>query len=74
MNVDLEIVTDEQRLRPQGSEVNRLFGDNSRLRQLTNWKPVYGGRDGFQEGLAQTAVWFSDPKNLELYSPNTYAV
>ena len=39
MNVDVEIVTDERRIRPKGSEVNRLFGDNSRLRQLTRWQP-----------------------------------
>ena len=74
MNVELELLTDEQRLRPQGSEVNRLFGDNSRLCQLTNWKPLYGGRDGFRAGLAKTAEWFSDPNNLAFYSPGTYAV
>lgn len=74
MNVDLELITDEQRLRPQGSEVNRLFGDNSRLCQLTRWKPLYSGRDGFRAGLAKTAEWFSDPTNLAFYRPGTYAV
>jgi len=74
MNVDLEIVTDEKRMRPQGSEVNRLFGDNTRLCQLTGWQPAYGGLDGFRRGLAQTAEWFIDPANLERYSPGTYAV
>ena len=74
MNVDLEIVTDENRMRPEGSEVNRLFGDNTRLRQLTGWQPVYGGIDGFRRGLAQTAEWFSDPANLSSYRPGTYAV
>jgi nucleoside-diphosphate-sugar epimerase len=74
MNVELEIVTDEQRLRPEGSEVNRLFGDNSRLRQLTGWQPAYGGLDGFRRGLARTAEWFSDPANLVRYRPGSYAV
>lgn len=74
MNVDLEIVTDEQRMRPEGSEVNRLFGDNTRLRQLSGWLPAYGGLEGFRRGLAQTAEWFSDPANLALYRPGTYAV
>ncbi|CAE06960.1 NAD-dependent 4,6-dehydratase LegB [Parasynechococcus marenigrum] len=74
MNVQLEILTDEQRMRPEGSEVNRLFGDNTLLRQLTGWKPVYGGLDGFRRGLAQTAEWFSDPANLARYRPGTYAV
>lgn len=74
MNVNLEIITDEQRLRPLGSEVNRLFSDNSRLCQLTDWQPIYGGRDGFQNGLAQTAEWFSDPANLARYRPGNYAI
>ena len=74
MNVELEIITDEQRMRPEGSEVNRLFGDNTRLRQLTEWQPAYGGLEGFRRGLAQTAEWFSDPSNLARYRPGTYAV
>jgi NAD dependent epimerase/dehydratase len=74
MNVELEIVTDEQRLRPEGSEVNRLFGDNSRLRELTGWQPAYGCLDGFRRGLTRTSEWFSDPANLALYRPGSYAV
>jgi NAD dependent epimerase/dehydratase len=74
MNVKLEIFTDEQRLRPEGSEVNRLFGDNSRLRQLTGWQPAYGGLEGFRRGLSRTAEWFSDPANLARYRPGSYAV
>jgi NAD dependent epimerase/dehydratase len=74
MNVELEIATDGQRLRPEGSEVNRLFGDNSRLRQLTSWEPAYGGLEGFRRGLARTAEWFSDPANLARYRPGSYAV
>ena len=74
MNVDLEIITDELRIRPAGSEVNRLFGDNTSLRDLTGWQPAYGGIEGFRRGLAHTAEWFSDPANLSLYRPGTYAV
>ena len=74
MNAELEIVTDERRLRPDASEVNRLFGDNSRLRQLTGWQPVYGGLEGFKRGLARTAKWFSDPSNLARYRPGSYVV
>ena len=49
--MELEIVTDEQRIRPEGSEVNRLFGDNTR-RQLSGWQPAL-------EGLrASVADWF----------------
>jgi len=74
MNVELTIRTDEQRLRPEGSEVNRLFGDNSRLRKLTGWQPAYGGLEGFRHGLTLTAEWFSDPANLARYRPGSYAV
>lgn len=74
MNAELEIYTDEQRLRPLGSEVNRLYGDNRRLRELTGWQPTHGGRDGFRKGLAITAQWFSDPANLARYRPGSYAV
>ena len=74
MNVELTIETDEQRLRPEGSEVNRLFGDNTLLRELTGWQPAFGGLDGFRCGLAITAEWFSDPANLARYRPGSYAV
>ena len=74
MSADVEIFTDEQRLRPEGSEVNRLFGDNTRLRELTGWQPTYAGLEGFKKGLAITAEWFSDPLNLARYRPGTYAV
>lgn len=74
MNADVEIKTDEKRLRPDGSEVNRLFGDNTLLRDLTGWQPAFGGLEGFRRGLAITAEWFSDPANLFRYRPGTYVV
>ena len=74
MNSEVEITTDEQRLRPQGSEVNRLYGDNTLLRELTGWYPSYGGMDGFRRGLTITAEWFSDPANLALYRAGRYAL
>jgi NAD dependent epimerase/dehydratase len=74
MNVELEISTDEKRLRPEGSEVNRLYGDNRRLRELTGWQPAYGGIEGFRRGLEITSEWFSDPANLARYRPRSYAV
>lgn len=74
MNVDLTIETDEERFRPSNSEVNRLYGDSTRLRTLTNWQPLFGGLDGFRRGLQITAEWFSDPNNLSRYRPGTYGV
>ena len=74
MNAQVEIVTDEQRLRPEASELNRLFGDNTRLRELTGWQPSYGGLEGFRRGLEATAAWFVEPTNLARYKPGNYAV
>lgn len=74
MDAEVDISTEELRLRPEGSEVNRLYGDNTRLRQLTGWQPTYGGLEGFRRGLAITAEWFSDPANLARYRPGHYAV
>lgn len=74
MNVEVQITTDTNRLRPEASEVNRLFGDNSLLRKLTDWEPAYGGLEGFRKGLAQTAEWFRQPQNLSAARPGTYQV
>ena len=73
MNVDIEILTDEDRMRPESSEVNRLFGDNSLLRKLTGWSPSYGGLHGFRNGLEKTVEWFN-PSNLAYYRPERYVV
>lgn len=74
MNVEIEFDIDLQRMRPKGSEVNRLFGDNTLIKSLTNWEPTYAGFDGFKKGLVATSKWFSDPKNLKKYKPNNYII
>lgn len=74
MNVEIDFNIDLNRVRPKGSEVNRLFGDNSLIKSLTNWEPKYAGIKGFKKGLHETAKWFSDPKNLEKYKPNYYMI
>ena len=48
MNSEVKIITEERRIRPKNSEVSRLFGDNTKLKSLTNWEPKFGGLDGFQ--------------------------
>ena len=70
INPGAAIVTDTERLRPQKSEVERLFGNNEKLRELTDWEPRYT----LDEGLAQTIEWFRDTKNLSLYKPGIYNV
>ena len=72
MGVDVEFETDEQRLRPEKSEVERLWASNDKARELLGWQPEYGGIEGFRRGLIETATWFSDPQNLITYKTDIY--
>ena len=67
---EASIVQDDQRFRPEKSEVQRLFCSNEKLKKLTNWKQKYS----FEEGLAETVEWFGDPDNLKSYKPGRYNV
>jgi NAD dependent epimerase/dehydratase len=72
MGAEIEIFTDEQRLRPEKSEVERLWASNDRARQLLGWQPQYGGLEGFRRGLAETVAWFKQPANLASYKSDIY--
>lgn len=72
MNAEIEILTDEARLRPENSEVERLWAGNAKAKELFGWRPEYGGREGFKRGLAETAVWFTKPDNLRAYKTDIY--
>jgi len=72
MNAEIEIITDEERLRPEKSEVERLWADNTKAKELFGWQPSYGGREGFKRGLAETATWLSNPENLANYKSDNY--
>lgn len=72
MNTHVEIITDEARLRPGNSEVERLWADNSKAKKLFDWQPSYGGRDGFKRGLTETAAWFAERDNLRGYKAEIY--
>jgi dTDP-glucose 4,6-dehydratase len=74
MNAEIEIITDEERLRPENSEVERLWADNTKAKQLFGWQPSYGGREGFKRGLTETAEWFSHPENLRGYKSDIYNI
>lgn len=74
MGKDVRFHTDEQRMRPAGSEVERLWADNSRARELAGWQPEFAGLDGLRRGLAETIEWFSDPANLRQYKADTYNI
>jgi len=72
MGVDVEFQTDEQRLRPEKSEVERLWASNDKARYLLGWQPEYGGLEGFRRGVIETADWFSDHQNLLTYKTDIY--
>lgn len=74
MKADIEILTDEARIRPDKSEVERLWADNSKMRGLFDWAPLYGGKDGFRRGIEETAAWLAQPENLRDYKPDIYNV
>lgn len=59
---------DPERLRPSRSEVRRLWGDNAKIRNLTDWRPQVDIR----EGLSRTIAWFTDPGNLRKYKTDIY--
>ncbi|WP_129597521.1 NAD-dependent 4,6-dehydratase LegB [Anaerophilus nitritogenes] len=68
INPNAKIICDEQRLRPQKSEVNRLLGANEKIKKLTSWKPNYT----FEQGLAETIEFFK--YNLDKYKTDIYNI
>lgn len=74
MGVKIEIATDDQRLRPEGSEVERLLADTAKAKRLFNWSPKYAGRDGFRRGLQDTITWYSDPAVRAFYKTDLYNI
>jgi len=74
MHVDVDIQSDDERLRPDKSEVERLWADNRKALELTAWQPTYGGGEGFRRGLEKTIDWFRQPENLRLYKADRYNI
>lgn len=70
MHSDVRFITDEQRIRPANSEVQRLWGDNSKIIKLTGFTPQYS----IEKGLTETIEWFSDSNNLKKYKTGIYNV
>jgi nucleoside-diphosphate-sugar epimerase len=68
MNSDVQFITDDVRLRPENSEVFRLWGDNSLICNLTKWTPEYTIR----QGLEETLQWFLKEENLNKYKTLIY--
>ncbi|MED4780393.1 NAD-dependent 4,6-dehydratase LegB [Brevibacillus choshinensis] len=74
MGKEIEIITEDQRLRPEKSEVERLWADNTKAKKLLDWYPAYGEREGFKRGLTETIDWFTTPSNLKHYKTGMYNI
>jgi NAD dependent epimerase/dehydratase len=70
INPKAKIITDHERIRPEKSEVFRLFGDNSKILKYTNWQQ----NTTLKEGIAKTIEWFSNADNLKNYKADIYNV
>lgn len=70
MGSEVKFLTDDQRIRPEGSEVFRLWCDNSLIRELTGFEPNYS----IEAGLKKTINWFLQGENLAKYKPDIYNV
>jgi NAD dependent epimerase/dehydratase len=74
MEANVEISCEDERLRPENSEVDRLCADNSKALSVLNWHPSYGGKVGFRRGLDETIKWFVDSGNLINYKSGIYNI
>jgi len=70
INPEAQIMADAQRVRPKGSEVERLLGSNKKIKKLTNWRQKFS----LDEGLKVTINWFRSKDNLTLYKSDIYNV
>lgn len=70
MNSNVEFIVEQERIRPKNSEVNRLWCDNTKLKELVGFEPQYS----IQQGLEETIKWFTNPDNLKKYKVDIYNV
>jgi len=68
MQSNVNFISESKRLRPANSEVYRLWGDNTLIKELTSWKPEYD----IKKGLMETIAWFTKEENLRKYKTNIY--
>lgn len=72
MGVSIKITSDRDRVRPEKSEVERLWADITKAKELISWEPSHAGREGFKRGLTETIRWFTKSENLSTYKSGIY--
>ena len=70
MNIELSIKSTDERIRPENSEVERLFCDNAKLLKHTSWKPNYT----LEQGIGEVIEWMKKPENLNYFKSDKYNV
>jgi len=70
MNIEVTIKSSAERIRPENSEVERLFCDNTKLLKHTSWKPNYT----FKQGIGEVIEWMKKPENLNYFKSDKYNV
>lgn len=74
MGQSINIVCDEERLRPNSSEVERLWASNEKARRFLDWSPEFAGRNGLKQGIEKTVEWFTDLDNVRMYKAGIYNI
>jgi NAD dependent epimerase/dehydratase len=74
MGAKIQIEQDSVRLRPERSEVDRLWASSAKAQKLLGWSPRHSGLEGLQNGLEQTISWFTKNENLSRYRQNVYTL
>lgn len=74
MGESIQLTSDENRLRPEKSEVERLWAANAKAGKILNWSPAYAGKEGLRRGLGETVEWFMNPDNLKQYKADVYNI
>lgn len=74
MGVEVGFACEAERVRPEKSEVDRLWADNAKAKMLLGWTPEYGGLEGLRRGLEETIAWFRDSANISRYKWEKYTV
>ena len=70
INPKATIIIDQTRIRPEKSEVERLFGSDAKITSLTSWRKEFS----LEAGLRKTIDWFSEPAHLARYKAGMYNV
>jgi NAD dependent epimerase/dehydratase len=74
MGAEIEIEHDDVRVRPERSEVDRLWASNAKAQELLGWKPRFAGVEGLRKGLEQTISWFTKRENISRYRESVYTL